>query len=80
MTSREVVAWALLFSVALLFTGLLSINVILFLIYKHRQKRTNTAQAQTYEMADNPCYENSKISNTLETNIYEPIETERMYM
>ena len=38
-------------------------------MYKHRQKRNNTAQAQTYEMADNPCYESSKISNALETNI-----------
>ena len=79
--TREAVAWALLFLVVLLFTGLLFINVIIvFLVYKHRQRRDNTAEALAYEMADNPCYESSKISNTLETNIYEQIEPERVHM
>ena len=73
--TREAIAWALLFLVALLFSGLLFINVILFLKYKHEQRRNSTAQAPAYDLADNPCYESSKISNTLETNIYEQVET-----
>ena len=73
--TREAVAWALLLLMALLLTGLLPINVILFLKYKHRQRRENTTQAQSYEMADNPCYQTPKISNISERNIYEYIET-----
>ena len=65
----------------LLFIGLLSVNVVILCIQKCRQKRVNnTAQAPAYEMDGNPCYESSKISNTLETDIYESIETERVYI
>ena len=72
VTLRETVAWALLSLMTLLFIGLLSVNVTALCIHKCRQKRNNMAQA--YEMAGNPYYDSSKISNALETDIYESIE------
>ena len=82
VTLRETVAWALLSLMILLFIGLLSVNVTVLCMHKCRQKRDNTAQASAYEMAGNPCYESSKISNALQTDIYESIvnETERVYI
>ena len=82
VTLRETVAWALLSLMILLFIGLLSVNVTVLCMHKCRQKRDNTAQAPAYEMAGNPCYESSKISNALQTDIYESIvnETERVYI
>ena len=77
VTTREAVAWALLSLVTLLFIGLLSVNATVICIQKCRQ---NKAHAPAYEMAGNPCYESSKINNTLETEIYESIETERVYV
>ena len=61
---REAVAWALFSLMTLLFIGMLSLNVIILCIQKHRQKQDNTARATTYEMDGNPCYESSKIDNT----------------
>ena len=77
VTTREAVVWALLSLVTLLFIGLLSVNATVICIQKCRQ---NKAHAPAYEMAGNPCYESSKINNTLETEIYESIETERVYV
>ena len=77
--SREAVAWALFSLMTLLFIGLLSLNVTILCIQKHKQKQDNTARATVtaYEMDGNPCYESSKIDhNTNRTNLYEPIEND----
>ena len=77
--SREAVAWALFSLVTLLFIGILSLNIIILCIQKHRQKQENTARATVtaYEMDGNPCYESSKIDHsTNQTNLYEPIEND----
>ena len=76
---RETAAWVLLSLVTLLFIGLLSVDIAVLCIYKYRQTQNNTAEALSYEMAGNPCYESTKIGNTNETNIYEPIETDNAY-
>ena len=76
---REAVAWALFSLVTLLFIGILSLNIIILCIQKHRQKQENTARATVtaYEMDGNPCYESSKIDHsTNQTNLYEPIEND----
>ena len=78
---REAVAWALFTLMTLLFIGLLSLNVTILCIQKHRQKQDNTARATVtaYEMDGNPCYESSKIDhNTNQTNLYEQIESDRV--
>jgi hypothetical protein len=80
VTLKEAVAWALLSLMTLLFIVTLSVAIILC-IQKHRQNRDNTvdrADAPVYEMDGNPCYESLKMDNTHGTNIYEPIETERV--
>ena len=79
VTMRETAAWVLLSLVTLLFIGLLSVDIAVLCIYKYRQTQNNTAEAISYEMAGNPCYESTKIGNTNETNIYEPIETDNAY-
>ena len=80
--SREAVAWALFSLMTFLFIGLLSLNVIIILcIQKHKQKQDNTARATVtaYEMDGNPCYESSKIDHNInQTNLYEPIESDRV--
>ena len=78
---REAVAWALFSLMTLLFIGILSLNVTILCIQKHRKKQDNTARATVtaYEMDGNPCYESSKIDhNTNQTNLYEPIENDRV--
>ena len=78
---REAVAWALFSLMTLLFIGILSLNVTILCIQKHKQKQDNTARATVtaYEMDGNPCYESSKIDhNTNQTNLYEPIESDRV--
>jgi hypothetical protein len=77
VTLREAVAWALLSLMTLMFIGTLSMATILC-IQKHKQKRDNTAEAPAYEMDGNPCYESSKMDNTHGTNVYEPIESDRV--
>ena len=46
--SREAVAWALFSLMTFLFIGLLSLNVTILCIQKHRQKQDNTTRATSY--------------------------------
>ncbi len=82
VTLREAVAWALFSLMTLMFIGTLSVATILLCTQKYKQKRDNTAEAPgpaAYEMDSNPCYGSSKTDNyTYGTDIYEPIDTERV--
>jgi hypothetical protein len=79
VTLREAVAWALFSLMTLMFIGTLSVITILLCIQKYKQTRDNTAEAPVaYEMDGNPCYESSKMDNTHGTNVYEPIESDRV--
>ena len=82
MKPREMVAWILVVLLAILFIGLVTLNITIIFIYKQRQIRDNEAQASAYEMAGNPCYETCEVKQTteLETNIYEAVGTERVYV
>ena len=67
-------AWVLVALLASLFTGLLTINIILC-IYKQRQARYNEAQVPTHEIEGNPCYETIEVKQItdIEKNIYEAV-------
>jgi hypothetical protein len=75
---REAVAWALFSLMTLMLIGTLSVITILLCIRKYKQKRYNTAEVPAYEMDGNPCYESSKMDNNHGTNLYEPIEDDRV--
>ncbi len=78
VTVREAVAWALFSLMTLMFIGTLSVTTIILCMQKYKQERDNTAEIPAYEMEGNPCYESSKMDNAHGTNLYEPIESERV--
>ena len=82
MKPREMVAWVLVALLTTLFIGLVTVNITVLCIYKQRQIRDNEAQASAYEMAGNPCYDACEVKQTteIETNIYEAVGTEGVYM
>ena len=47
-------AWALLLLMTLMFIGILSLNVTMLCVQKHRQNLDNIAEAAAYEMDNNP--------------------------
>ena len=75
--SREVAAWVLVVTFTILFTGSLTLNIIVLCMYniKKRHKTETGGQAMEYELDNNPCYETSKVTHTAEseiqTNVYE---------
>ena len=78
MQTREIVAWALMATFALLFIGLLTVNITAVCIYKwiHTIHSDDPNNMTAYEMEGNPCYEAVKVEQTTRDqgeNIYEGI-------
>ncbi len=73
VSASEVVTWALVSILTVLFTGLLS--VVLLWMFKERQTRdTNTGNSTPkYEMEGNPCYEATAVKQTTDTHLYETV-------
>ena len=69
VSPSEVVAWVLVSTLTVLFTGLLSVNMIMLLLYKKRQAR----DMEKYEMEGNPCYEATAVKQTTDTHLYEAV-------
>ena len=57
VSPSEVVAWVLVSILTVLFTGLLSVNMIMLWLYKKRQDRDMEGRERKYDMEGNPCYE-----------------------
>ena len=70
----EVVAWVLVSILTVLFTGLLSV-VLLLWMFKKRQARDTSTDNSTpkYEMEGNPCYEATAVKQTTDTHLYEAV-------
>ena len=78
MQTREIIAWALTATFALLFIGLLTVNITAVCIYKwiHTIHSDDPNNMTAYEMEGNPCYEAVKVEQTTRDqgeNIYEGI-------
>ena len=73
ISPSEVVAWVLVSILTVLFTGLLSVNMIMLLLYKKRQDRDTEGRERKYEMEGNPCYEATAVKQTTDTHLYEPV-------
>ncbi len=69
----EVVAWFLVSTLTVLFTGLLS--VVLLWMFKKRQARDTSTDNSTpkYEIEGNPCYEATAVEQTTDTHLYEAV-------
>lgn len=83
--SSEVVAWILVSILTVLFTGLLTVNIIVLWVYKKRQARDNVT---LYDMEDNLSYQamateveqTAKLKHTTEaeTYVYEQVGVGRI--
>ena len=73
ISPSEVVAWVLVSILTVLFTGLLSVNMIMLLLYKKRQDRDMEGRERKYEMEGNPCYEATAVKQTTDTHLYEAV-------
>ncbi len=73
VSASEVVAWVLVITLTVLFTGLLS--VVLLWMFKKRQARDTSTDNSTpkYEMEGNPCYEATAVKQTTDTHLYEAV-------
>ena len=75
----EVKAWILIATFAIMFFGLLTVNIIGACILYHRKrcKSENGAQVSQYVLDSNPCYEASNVTHATESklqdNVYEAI-------
>ena len=79
---KTTTAWILFAMMSILFSGSLTINVIVlaFLVYKRRQLRGENGQcSERYEIEGNPCYEATgmKQSSEREEHIYEIVREKR---
>ena len=75
-------AWILFAIMFILFSGSLSINVIVlvFLVYKKRQVgRENGQRSEEYEIEGNPCYEATEMkqSSEREEHVYDLVREKR---
>ena len=74
-------AWTLFAMTSLLFSGSLTINVIVlaFLVYKKRQVGGEKVQHSEYKIEGNPCYEATEMkqSSESETHVYETVREKR---
>ena len=77
------IAWILFAMMSILFSGSLTINVIVlvFLVYKKRQVGGDNAQRSEFEIEGNPCYEatDMKQSSAVESeaHVYETVREKR---
>ncbi len=69
----EVIAWVLVIILTVLFTGLLSANVLVLWLYKMRQKRAMEGRESKCAMEGNPCYETIAVKQTTDTHLYEAV-------
>ena len=73
MSPSEVVAWALVVILGVLFTGLLSV-VLLWMLKKRQARDTSTDNTTPkYEMEGNPCYEATAVKQITNTHLYEAV-------
>ena len=74
-------AWILFASMSILFSGSLTINVIViaFLVYKKRQVGEEKGQRSVFEIEGNPCYEATEMkqSSESEAHVYETVREKR---
>ena len=76
-------AWILFAMMSILFSGSLTINMIVlaFLVYKKRQVGGENGQHSEYKIEGNPCYEATEMkqSSTIEseTHVYETVREKR---
>ena len=63
ISAREVIAWALVAILTVLFIGSLTVNITVLWVYKKRQDKDNNVESRAYEMEGNPCYEASNDIN-----------------
>ena len=77
-------AWILFAVTAILFSGSLTINVIVlaFLVYKKRYVGGEKGQRSEFEIEDNPCYEATEINQSGESDteyyVYETVREKRV--
>ena len=73
VSTREVVSWALVCILSVLFTGLLTVLVLQWLVKKRQLNRDTHNKTSKYEMEGNPCYEANQVKQTTDadTHIYE---------
>ena len=74
-------AWILFAMMSILFSGSLTINVIVlaFLVYKKRQVGGEKGQCTEFEIEGNPCYEATEMkqSSENEAHVYETVREKR---
>ena len=76
-------AWALFAMMSILFSGSLTINVIVlaFLVYKKRQVGGEKGQRSEFEIEGNPCYEATEMKQSSavesEAHVYETVREKR---
>ena len=77
VNAEGTIAWVLVVIFALLFFGLLTVNIVGACIYRriHTRRSDNHNNMTAYEMEGNPCYEAVKVEQTsdMEANVYEGI-------
>ena len=75
-------AWILFAMMSFLFSGSLTINVIVivFLVYKKRQVGGEKSQCSEFEIGGNPCYEATEMkqSSESEAHVYETVREKRV--
>ena len=77
-------AWILFTMMSILFSGSLTINVIVlvFLIYKKRQVEGEEGQCSEFEIEGNPCYEATEMKQSSavesEAHVYETVREKRV--
>ena len=77
VNAEGTIAWVLVAIFALLFFGLLTVNIVGACIYRriHTRRSDNHKNMTAYEMEGNPCYEAVNVEQTsdMEANVYEGI-------
>ncbi len=69
MSPSEMVAWTLVSILTVLFTGLLSVNMIVLWLYKERLEKATEGRESKYEMEGNPCYDTTAVKQTTDTRL-----------
>ena len=79
--NTSITAWILFTMMSILFSGSLTINVIVlaFLIYKKKQVGGEKGQRSEFEIEGNPCYEATEMkqSSESEAHVYETVREKR---
>ena len=74
-STREVVSWALVGILSVLFTGLLTVLVLQWLVKKRQLNRDTHNKTSKFEMEGNPCYEANQVKQTTDEEIHDDYET-----